>query len=136
MTPTNAAKFQSKKLGVFSFLPPFSAASSSILSVSSSRCRFNSGFRNRDPFVVRAEGEADADAEPETTSVATEVADDVEDETVKVEEEEVEAKPLRKPIVKLGDIMGVSSLNSSFVSVKLRVCNFIPLCTKMMDFFY
>ncbi|KVH89771.1 Ribosomal protein L19 [Cynara cardunculus var. scolymus] len=107
MIPTNVAKFQSKKLGVSAFLPPFNAASASIFSVSSSRCRFNLGFGNRDSFVVRAEADAAADAEPETTSVVTEVTDDVEDETVKEDEEEVEAKPPRKPIVKLGDIMGI-----------------------------
>ncbi|KAJ9536514.1 hypothetical protein OSB04_un000308 [Centaurea solstitialis] len=107
MIPTNAAKFQSKKLGVSSFLPPFNAASASIFSVSSPRCRFSPGFRGRDSFVVRAEAEAGADEVPETAAVATEVADGVEDETVKEVEEEVEAKPPRKPIVKLGDIMGI-----------------------------
>ncbi|KAK9075630.1 hypothetical protein SSX86_003956 [Deinandra increscens subsp. villosa] len=103
MISPNVAKFQSKKLGISSFRPPFSSAPASISSVSSLRCRFNFGIRNRSSFVVRAE------AEPET-SVAAEATDDVEDESVKEEEEEVvvvEDKPSKKPIVKLGDIMGI-----------------------------
>ncbi|KAI3687014.1 hypothetical protein L1987_80704 [Smallanthus sonchifolius] len=71
-------KFQSKRL---SFLPPFNSDSASISSVSSR----SPGIRSRDSFVVRAE--------PETTSV--------------VEDESEQEKPPKKPIVKLGDIMGI-----------------------------
>ncbi|KAL8244573.1 hypothetical protein R6Q59_010831 [Mikania micrantha] len=102
MIPTNVAKFQSKRLAVTSILPQFNSASASISSGSSSRFHFSSGTRNRDSFVVRAEPEPES--EPETTSV---VADEVEDESVKEEEEVVEEKPPKKPIVKLGDIMGI-----------------------------
>ncbi|KAI3825456.1 hypothetical protein L1987_06945 [Smallanthus sonchifolius] len=78
----NAAKFHSKRIGISSFVPPFNSAISTVPS------SFNSGIRNRDCFVVRAE------------SVA---ADDIEDESVTEKEE----KPPKKPIVKLGDIMGI-----------------------------
>ncbi|KAI3493599.1 hypothetical protein L1887_40801 [Cichorium endivia] len=104
MIPMDVVKFQSKKLRVSSFLPRFNAASASISTVS---CRHNSGFHYRNSFVVRAEAEADAEPEPETTSVAAETTDDVEDESVKEDEEVVEEKPPKKPIVKLGDIMGI-----------------------------
>ncbi|KAF5759677.1 putative ribosomal protein L19 [Helianthus annuus] len=93
MIPT---KFQSKRLAaVSSFLPPFHSASAS------SGCRFTSGIRNRNSFVVRAEPEAEA------ASVAAAAEEAAEDEALKEEEEVVEEKPPKKPIVKLGDIMGI-----------------------------
>ncbi|KAJ0681380.1 putative ribosomal protein L19 [Helianthus annuus] len=96
MIPT---KFQSKRLAaVSSFLPPFHSASAS------SGCRFTSGIRNRNSFVVRAEPEPEAEA-ASVAAAAEEAA--VEDEALKEEEEVVEEKPPKKPIVKLGDIMGI-----------------------------
>ncbi|MFS7996991.1 putative ribosomal protein L19 [Helianthus anomalus] len=94
MIPT---KFQSKRLAaVSSFLPPFHSASAS------SGCRFTSGILNRNLFVVRAE------PEPEAASVAAAAEEAaVEDEALKEEEEVIEEKPPKKPIVKLGDIMGI-----------------------------
>nr|KAJ0201076.1 hypothetical protein LSAT_V11C600323680 [Lactuca sativa] len=102
MIPTDVAKFESKKLRVSSFLPQFNAASVSISTVSSYRCRRNYGFRCGDSLVVRAEADAgaEADPEPETKTVAAET-------TEKEDEEEVEEKKPKKAIVKLGDIMGI-----------------------------
>lgn len=94
---SNVAKLQSLKLGVSSFVPSLNA---SISTGSSSRC----GYRNRrNSFVVRAEAEAEAESEPETSNVVAEEEEDI------VEQEAEEVKPPRKPIVKLGDIMGVIS---------------------------
>ncbi|KAI7729522.1 hypothetical protein M8C21_017204 [Ambrosia artemisiifolia] len=91
LTPINAPKFHSNGLTFSSFLPPLNWASASISS--------SSGIRKRNSFVVRA-------AEPEAESVA---AVDVEDEAVTEESEEVveEEQAPKKPIVKLGDIMGI-----------------------------
>ncbi|KAK1407303.1 hypothetical protein QVD17_38917 [Tagetes erecta] len=93
---TNVPKFQSKKLTLSSFIPPFN----SLVSSSSSRW---TAIHNRGSFVVRAE--------PDPETVATEPTVDVEDEPVNeqddVEVEVVEDKPPKKPIVKLGDIMGI-----------------------------
>ncbi|KAI7729519.1 hypothetical protein M8C21_028403 [Ambrosia artemisiifolia] len=91
LTPINVPKFHSNSLTFSSFLPPLNWASGSISS--------SSGIRKRNSFVVRA-------AEPEAESVA---AVDVEDEAVTEEAEEVveEEQAPKKPIVKLGDIMGI-----------------------------
>lgn len=97
---SNVAKLQSLKLGVSSFVPSLNA---SISTGSSARC----GYRNRrNSFVVKAEAEAEAEAEsePETSNVVAEEEDIV-------EQEAEEVKPPRKPIVKLGDIMGVICFN-------------------------
>ena len=91
MKPTSIAQFQSKKLGVSLILPQVNKASaSSSFSMASSHLRGVYGLHSRDSFLVRAEA-----------------SDGVEDEAVK-EDEVVVEKTAKKPIVKLGDIMGVS----------------------------
>ncbi|PWA91506.1 Ribosomal protein L19 [Artemisia annua] len=101
---SNVAKLQSLKLGVSSFVPSLNA------SVSTGRCGFSSGSRNRrNSFVVRAE----AEAEPETSNVVAEEEDTV-------EEVAEEVKPPRKPIVKLGDIMGILNKQAVEASDTLR----------------
>ncbi|GJU29530.1 50S ribosomal protein L19-2, chloroplastic-like protein [Tanacetum coccineum] len=105
---SNVAKLQSLKLGVSSFVPSLNA---SLSTGSSSRSAFSSGFRNRNSFVVRAEAE-EAQTDPETSNVVTEV----EEEVVVADEE----KPPRKPIVKLGDIMGILNKQAVEASESLR----------------
>ncbi|XP_071724989.1 large ribosomal subunit protein bL19cy-like [Rutidosis leptorrhynchoides] len=96
---TNVIKFQQKKLGVSSFLPPFNSASISTVS-----SRFQQKNRNWiSSFVVRAEAESEAD------NVAAESTNDAEEEEEEVGEVAVAVaeKVPKKPIIKLGDIMGI-----------------------------
>ncbi|XP_071698261.1 large ribosomal subunit protein bL19cy-like [Rutidosis leptorrhynchoides] len=113
---TNAANFHLKKLGVSSFLPPFNSATISTVS-----SRFQQKNRNWiSSFVVRAEAESEAD------NVAAESTDDVKEEEVKEEEEEGEVvvavaeKVPKKPIIKLGDIMGILNKQAVEASETLR----------------
>ncbi|XP_076892129.1 large ribosomal subunit protein bL19cz-like [Bidens hawaiensis] len=80
-TTTPKTTFQSRRL---TFLPPFTSVST--------RCRLGCGTRSRDSFVVRA---------------AADVVDETTNEEEEEEKEAVEERAPKKPIVKLGDIMGI-----------------------------
>lgn len=100
--PTNITKFESSQ--VSSFIPPTFNTTSSAASISLLRCRFNStGIHNRNSFVVRA---AESEAEATSADTGDVIEEDNTDESpvaVAVEDK----PPPKKPIVKLGDIMGV-----------------------------
>nr|XP_043634161.1 50S ribosomal protein L19-2, chloroplastic-like [Erigeron canadensis] len=105
-TTTNVAKLQSQKLRAScssAFVSSFNSNRSPLVS---RRCRFDSsGFRNRECFVVRAEADDDTAAEGEAAAAdnVEAVSEEAEQTVVAV----VEDKPPKKPIVKLGDIMGI-----------------------------
>lgn len=107
MIPKNPTQ-SSKKLGVSSFLSCAPSMSSRIsvsrlsLNHSDSKFGFSLDTRGRKEFIVRAEDNAEANSE--------EAVDEIADTEGNVEAvvEVSEAKPIRKPRIKLGDVMGVS----------------------------
>ncbi|KAI3791125.1 hypothetical protein L2E82_04750 [Cichorium intybus] len=93
-----------------SFLPRFNAASASI---SNPAAEAKAHRERKKKVLLKLKTKTDADAEPDsmTTSVVAETTDDVEDGLVKEDEEVVEEKPTKKPIVKLGDILGLQAIS-------------------------
>ncbi|XP_010434648.1 PREDICTED: 50S ribosomal protein L19-1, chloroplastic-like [Camelina sativa] len=109
----------SKKLGFSTFLScaPSMDSSFSKLSLnhSGSKFGFSLDTKVRKEFIVRAED--NAEAEPEEAAV-----DEIADAEGNVEEvvEVGEAKPMRKPRIKLGDVMGILNKKAIEVSEKVR----------------
>lgn len=102
-----------------------SSFNSSALSVSrvvpnSFASRLGKSYERRN-FVVRAEASSEEAAENVESAEAPEEPEAAETEAEAAEEElESEPEPPRKPIVKLGDIMGVFYLNfTGFLKYKL-----------------
>lgn len=118
LVPRNQFGFApAKKLGFSALINQCpSSFNSSALSVSrvvpnSFASRLGKSYERRN-FVVRAEASSEEAAENVESAEAPEEPEAAETEAEAAEEElESEPEPPRKPIVKLGDIMGVFYLN-------------------------
>ncbi|ESQ39869.1 hypothetical protein EUTSA_v10001011mg [Eutrema salsugineum] len=118
MTP-KIHTFSSKNLGVSSFLPralPLNSrlsVSRVFLNHSSSGFGYAIDSRKRREFIAKAEESTEGEAGAVVENVA-----ETEDEVEATEAEE--AKPQRKPRIKLGDIMGILNQRAIEVSEKVR----------------
>ncbi|CAH8276275.1 unnamed protein product [Arabidopsis lyrata] len=117
MTPRNPTQ-SSKNLGFSSFLSCAPSMNSRIsvsrlsLNHSSSKFGFSLDTRVRKEFIVRVE---EGNTEAESEEAVAEIAD-----TEGNVEEVGEAKPQRKPRIKLGDVMGILNQRAIEVSEKVR----------------
>ena len=127
ITPRSSNQWPPKKLGLSTFPSPRSS-SLNLNRLSTSRFSSNSfGFHFRpivvSPkrfFIVRAEADNEGELGADENTEEEETVSETESE-VKLDAED-EAKPPRKPRVKLGDIMGVFSLCSCVILLECSLC--------------